>query len=134
MSLAKLPTTLGIDFGTKRVGIARSYGTLAEPLEIVANDDRLMSKIEMLVRFHKIVQIVVGVSEAEMAEKSRAFGAALQKQLHIPVHFQDETLTTVRVYEALKERNGRVGKGDVDHFAAAVLLQDYLDEHLNVSD
>src|SRR3989338_9086055 len=55
---------LGIDFGSKRVGLALSdeSGTLAFPYSVVKNDKALLSEIERIVREQKVKLIVMGES------------------------------------------------------------------------
>jgi putative transcription antitermination factor YqgF len=124
------PVVLAFDFGTRRIGVARSHATLAEPLEVLANDTELWNRIACLIREHQPVQLLVGVSEAEMAEQSRAFGTELGEKTRLPVTFVDETLSSNTVHAKLAERQkGKAQyRGAIDHFAAAEFLQEWLDE------
>jgi putative holliday junction resolvase len=125
------PKVLGIDYGTQRVGVAISQGTLAEPLEILANSDGLIPKLLKLLQEHQVTQIVVGLSENEMAVKTQAFVDLLRQQTDLPIELNDETLTSATVHERLAEMSGKkqTPKGPIDHYAAAVILQDWLDLH-----
>ncbi|MBP7768287.1 Holliday junction resolvase RuvX [Candidatus Woesebacteria bacterium] len=121
---------LGIDFGTVRVGVAVSYGTLAEPLKIVANDEFLYENLKKIIEEHRITQIIVGISEHKSAERTRAFVNELSKHTTLPIEFTDETLTTQAVRAKLKETGmlaSQVHTARVDHLAAAELLQEWLD-------
>lgn len=121
---------LGIDYGRARIGVALSAGTLAEPLEIIS-PELAHARLGELVKQHQVSQLVVGVSEKEMAQESRTFGTALAASLDLPVFFTDETLSSVEVQKRL--RSSRLGKkqyrGPIDHFAAAIILERYLDDH-----
>lgn len=123
-------TYLAIDYGRTRVGIARSYGTLAEPLLILQHNQQLTATIEELVKKNSINELVIGVSEGEMAQESRRFGEQLAAELKLPVHFVDETLSSVSAKAKL--RSSRKGKrqhtGHLDQFAATEFLQEWLDE------
>lgn len=122
---------LALDYGRARVGVAVSAGTLAEPLEVIAPGPNLIPRLRALCAAHDIGTLVVGVSEQGMAEESRLFGENVSKELELPVVYADETLTSVEVQQRLRQR--AAGKksytGPIDHFAAAVILERYLDDH-----
>lgn len=122
---------LGIDFGLSRVGLALSYGSLAEPLEIVPNDEQLLSTIKARIEFNGVTTLVLGMSENTMAEQTVVFGEKLKELTGLPVVFQDETLSSVEVQRLLRERTQgkRSHRGPIDHFAATLILQRYLDEN-----
>ncbi len=123
---------LGLDFGLERVGVAISYGSLAEPLLILPNNDRLLAKIKQLSLDHNIDSIVIGRSENVMAKKTETFAKQLAQVIDLPLVFEDETLSSKEVERRLRET--RLGKkqhrGPIDHFAAALILQRHLDENL----
>jgi putative holliday junction resolvase len=123
------PKVLGIDYGTQRVGVALSQGTLAEPLKIIANTSDLIPALLKLIQEQQITQVVVGISENEMALKTQQFVKNLQAQTSLPIAFMDETLTSATVHERLAEMSGKkqTPKGPIDHLAAAVILQEWLD-------
>ncbi|MCD8485059.1 Holliday junction resolvase RuvX [Candidatus Woesebacteria bacterium] len=121
---------LGIDYGDARIGVAVSYGTLAEPLIVLPNDGTHWDRLREISLEYKITHLVVGQSENEMAEKSRQFAQELAETLGLPLAMMDETLSSKEVDTKL--RSTRIGKrqhrGPIDHYAAAVILQRYLDE------
>jgi len=122
--------TLGIDYGDARIGLALSYGTLAEPLIVIPNDGSHWDTLQSTIHEFNVSHLVIGQSEHKMAEKSIAFAQQLSSLVHLPVNMQDETLSSKEVQTKLREQ--RVGKkqyrGPIDHFAAAIILQRYLDE------
>lgn len=126
------PRYLGIDYGDARIGVAVSYGSLAEPLVVLSNDGTHWETLQSLVNEYRITHLVVGQSEQAMAEKSQAFATELAQITKLPYTMHDETLSSKEVESKLKEQ--RQGKkqyrGPIDHFAAAVILQRYLDEEL----
>lgn len=122
---------LALDFGTERIGVAISYGTLAEPLVILRNDESILTELKSLIEEHRITQLVVGISESKTAERTIAFVAQLKEAFTIPIDLADETLSTQVVRKKLLETGrplSEVQKTRVDHLAAAELLQDWLDE------
>ncbi len=130
---------LGIDHGTVRVGLALSdeLGLLAHPLETVP-EPQAMRRISEVVRERGVTAIVLGLplrldgTEGSAAERVRGFLALLRPHLppELPVHLRDESLTTVTAADRLRAA-GRKAKDQrpmIDQAAAAVILQEYLDE------
>ncbi|MEK7219484.1 MAG: Holliday junction resolvase RuvX [Patescibacteria group bacterium] len=137
---------LGIDYGTKRIGLAISdeNGSLAFPKEIILNDEKTFSKIGEIIKKEKIGEIVIGES-VDFSGKLNALSARievfileLEEKFNLPVHKQKEFLTSV---EARKSKSGKkdsnpsqshskvkqIKSGRVDASAAALILQRYLD-------
>lgn len=132
---------LGIDYGTKRIGLALSdeSGTLAFPHSVLPNAMGVTAAIEDLIRSEKIDAIVMGESldqagaENPVQKQIQNFGIALERRFEVPVHFEKEFFTSA-------EAHGRKGKEvnnarqtsfakpvDLDASAAALILQRYLD-------
>jgi putative Holliday junction resolvase len=130
---------LGIDHGTKRVGLALSdeTGTIALPLQFLSAEPaaKLLDRLKECVAERKVQEIVVGIPRnmngtyGPAAEKARAFVAALQQVVTVPIQTWDERLTTVQAHRVLIETGMRREKRKerVDQTAAAILLQSYLD-------
>ena len=121
--------TLGIDFGTKRIGLALSYGTLAEPCKIIngENQESAIAEIKKIIDSEKVEQIVLGLSENEMARKTQDFGAKLESFFpQIPLFYHDETLSSYQVGEFMKNRSLTQRKKPRDDKAAALILSDWL--------
>ena len=130
---------LALDIGDVRIGIAVSdpSRTIAAPLEVLRRvgwgpDTRY---IKALCDKYETTQVLSGLplnmdgSEGFQAQKVRSFCAQLEKA-GLTVIFQDERLTTVVAEDALLEDNmSRADrKTTVDKIAAAVILQQWLDE------
>ncbi len=127
------PIILAIDFGTQRIGLAISRGSLAEPLKIIensthaVNDPHVVAEIKKVIDEEGVMQLVIGLSENTMAEKTRQFAEELRAQIKLPLKFVDETLSSHSVHEKLQFA-GRAKRGQpIDHYAAAEFLQEYLD-------
>ena len=118
---------LGIDYGRKRVGVAVSCACLAEPLLILENNPELFAHLQEIITAHRVQELVVGISEGEMAQVSLEFATKLQQQTGLRVHLVDETLSTHQVREYLRQLPAKKRRGRIDHYAAAVILQNYLD-------
>jgi RNase H-fold protein (predicted Holliday junction resolvase) len=130
-----------MDYGLRRIGLGIARGPLAEPWRVVANDpkDQLKAWEELVKLFQKenIQMLVVGLSENEMAEKTTEFVAVLSRKLKfagmdIPVEYIDETLSSQAMAARLRTGGMKQSRrsGAIDHFVAAGLLQEWLDENL----
>ncbi|MEC8951660.1 MAG: Holliday junction resolvase RuvX [Acidobacteriota bacterium] len=145
-SYARRVRLLGLDFGNKRVGLAVSdaSGTLARPLRTVARTSSLDNLIRVLVDEIRDLQtdtdglggVVIGLprhldgSASEQTARVRAFAARLRSEIDLPLTFQDERLSSreAEARLALRERDWRLRKKSIDAAAAAVILQDHLDQ------
>jgi RNase H-fold protein (predicted Holliday junction resolvase) len=65
------PTTLAIDYGQKRVGLAVSFGSLAEPVGILTHDETFLPNLARVIEEYQVEQILVGLSEGVSAQKAR---------------------------------------------------------------
>lgn len=130
---------LGIDLGTKRIGVALSdpTGLLASPIATVPHrSDRAdAAHIAALCADHGVSAVVVGWPRSmdgtagPAARRAEAFAERLRGATGLPVHLWDERLSTVAAERALIELGARrERRREVrDRVAAAVVLQSYLD-------
>ena len=89
-----------------------------------------------VVKARRIQEIVLGLplnmdgSEGFKAKEAQAFAAELRAEFGLPVHLVDERLTSHIAEAGLNQKQLREirGKGIIDSRAAAVILQDYLDQ------
>lgn len=132
---AQVVPVLAIDFGTVRIGLAVSRHTLADPLEIISNDEQKFQKIQQVCQENEVEKIIVGMSENEMAEKTQKFVSELQAQIDQnwqqkpSIEFIDETLSSKTVHQKLQMAKKSKRSAHIDHLAAAEFLQDWLDEN-----
>ena len=119
---------LGIDHGTKRIGLAIARGgvKLAYPLKTIENDQFTLEKFKKIIAEEKVKKIILGLPRNLSAQDTkqtaivREFGEQLA-QLGIEMDWQDETSSTERAISK------GATKADKDAWAAAFILQDYLD-------
>lgn len=142
---------LGIDYGARRIGLALSdpSGTLASPWRTierpVSEASTLVTMInEIDVLMHEdegLGAVVVGWprrldgSPTHQTPIIETFARELGARIPIPVALQDERLSSHEAEERLatRERDWRKRKPKVDAAAAAVILQDYLDQRARES-
>ncbi len=134
---------LAVDHGEKNIGLALSdeTGTLARPLDVIKHIARQVDAAQVAARAEAegAGLILVGVSYHEDGNPNRAgrraihFAEALREQTHLPVELRDESLTTQDARAARQAAGVRQKQrtGHLDAWAAAVLLQEYLDSQEN---
>ena len=124
---------LGIDYGSKRVGIAVSdeTKTFANPLTVLQNDENLILQIEKICEEKEVEGIVVGESkdfnqnDNEIMGEINPFVENLKNKLNIPIHLHPEFLTS-------QEAEHIQGKNDMhDASEAALILNNYLNTKYN---
>jgi putative Holliday junction resolvase len=135
-----------LDVGERRIGVAVSdlTGTLARPVGVLQTSglegdavERAVAELTRLAAEEDgLASLVVGLprrldgSPSAMTPRVEAFAAALHVRTALPVVLQDERLTSREAESrlALREKDWRVRKKQLDAAAAAIILQDYLDE------
>jgi putative Holliday junction resolvase len=130
---------LGLDHGTKRIGVAISDETkmIAQPLEFILAHplENVLARLREIISEKPVELIVVGMPRnmdgtyGPAAEKVREFVDALKQALPVPIRTWDERLTSAQANRMLiaadVSRSDR--KEKVDKTAAAILLQSFLD-------
>lgn len=122
---------LAVDYGTKRIGLAVSHAALAEPLKVIKykNLHQALRSIKEICDQLEIELIVVGLSEQAMAEQTQDFAHALEAATDLPVEFTDETLTSQMARRKLGRRDFSARRAPIDHYAAALILEEWLAAH-----
>jgi putative Holliday junction resolvase len=122
---------LGIDFGTRKIGLAIATTSLAEVCGVIRfkKIDVAIKKIKKIVEEESIEKIVIGISEGETAKKTKSFGEKLGELISVPVLFQDETLSTKDAQRLSIEAGIKRKKRHQleDAYSATLILQRYLD-------
>lgn len=133
---------LGLDFGRKRIGVARSdpSGMLASPHTTLVRrlnrrpPYRTLEEIADLVGARTLVMglpLELDGSENEWCAEVREAGSRISERLGRPLVFVDERLTSVQAEEAIRSaglrKKDREDKARIDSAAAALILQSWLD-------
>ena len=129
---------IGVDLGTKRIGVALSSGSLATPYEVVercGDRRRDHARIGALAAEAEAEVIVVGLplsmdgSVGPAAQRALDEAGELAEVVDVAVETWDERLSTVSAERALVEQDlgARARRRVVDKVAAAIILQSWLD-------
>ena len=133
---------MGLDFGSKTVGVAISDPLLltAQGIEIIRRKEenklrQTLARLEELIEEYEVTEIILGFPQnmngtlGERAKLSEEFKEKLERRTGLPVSMWDERLTTVAADKAMMEAGIRREhrKEYVDKIAAVFILQGYLD-------
>lgn len=133
---------MGLDFGSKTVGVAISDPLLitAQGIEIIRRKEenklrQTLARIEELIVEYQVEEIVLGLpknmnaTEGVRVELTNEFREKLERRTGLPVTMWDERLTTVAADKTMMEAGIRREKRKdyVDMIAATLILQGYLD-------
>ena len=128
---------LAIDYGSRRTGLAicDALETIASPLTVLHGQKDLIGRIAKIVASEGVGGIVLGLplnmddSEGPQAKLVRAFARKLEGQISLPIHFQDERLSSFAAKEKLDRAEfSRAKKRErIDAVAAAEILQAFLE-------
>ena len=130
---------LGIDLGTKRIGIAISdYNQkIATPLQTLdkSKQGKLIDELESIITENDIKGIIIGNpinmdgTYGKSSQSAKDIAINISNKIDIPVSLWDERLSTVGAFNLSSELDVNVSKRekDIDKFAAAFILQGALD-------
>lgn len=138
---------LGIDYGTKKIGIAVSdeRGTLAFPYSIITYSPNLVLEISTLIEREQIGTVVVGKShnmdgqENSLQQKINSFVEQLAEKTSVPIVLEQEWMSSVAARSHFYSKGNIANpkwtgkqnqkkRSSIDDSAAAVILQRYLDK------
>lgn len=133
---------MGLDFGSKTVGVAVSDELLltAQPIETITREResklrRTLARIEALIEEYQVEKIVIGLpkklnnEEGERCAKTREFADLVERRTGLEIIFQDERLTTAEADVVLNEAgvSKEKRKKYIDKVAASLILKNYLE-------
>ena len=136
-----MPTYLGLDYGTKRIGLALAEELgIALPMGTIPGVDfpGWMGEMKRVVKERKVQELVIGYpihmdgAVGKRANEVDVFISELAKMFRLPVHRVDERLTSVAAAESIQRKfKGKKGRkpvdGRIDATAASLILRDFLE-------
>ena len=129
---------VGLDLGTKRTGVAISQQGIAVEHDTITGDiDSINAYLRDWHDREPISRVVVGLPLHESGDPSlqadwvQSTAQRIQAELHIPIEYQEEHLTTVEAKRQLTSLGLRAAEVDrrLDQYAAKLILQQYLNEN-----
>tara|TARA_A100001037_G_C15087099_1_gene607231 strand:+ start:1096 stop:1527 length:432 start_codon:yes stop_codon:yes gene_type:complete len=129
---------LGIDYGSKRVGIAISdeLQLTAQPLTLLKrlNDNDIISEIKKIMSLYNIEKIIVGFpvlldgSHSKQTKTTKNFISRVRKSIDLPVKKWEERLSTIEAGKILSSVSKNKKKENIDIVSAQIILQSFLDK------
>ncbi len=129
---------LAIDYGTKRTGLAicDPAETIASPLAVIQGQKGLQKKIAEVVKAEDVGAVVLGLplnmddSEGFQTKLVLRFAEQLKEHVNVPIHLQDERLSSFSAEEKLASAEFTRGKRRkrLDAIAAAEILEAFLEQ------
>jgi putative Holliday junction resolvase len=128
---------LGIDFGSKKVGLALSdeSGAMGFPHSVVPNTPDLLTTVLRLIEKEKVGAVVLGESrdlagnDNPIAAHAHAFGDEIARDAAVPVFYESEVFTSAearRMFEPAEKTRKPQNTDPIDASAAALILTSYL--------
>ena len=128
---------LAVDFGFKRTGLAicDAQEIIASPLAVLEGSSRLPQRVAEFAAENAAEAIIIGLpynmdgTVGGQAKAVKKFAAELEKVVDLPIHFQDERLSSFGAEEkiAAADFTRKKKKKRLDALAAAEILQQFLD-------
>ena len=127
---------IGLDVGEKRIGVAKvdSSTKIAVPVGFLLANGTEWQEIAKIANLNNTNFFVLGLprsnegNETQQTLYVRSFARTLAKMIPgAKIRFQDESLTSVEAESRLKSRKKKYEKGDIDAEAAAIILQDFIE-------
>ncbi len=130
-------TILALDVGAKRIGvaIASAGARLAHPLTTLDHGPDVLQQLQELVAAEHARALVIGLPRGLDGQHTgqtaavEAFAAQLKPVVGVPLHWQDEAVTSRQAEAELQERGKPYAKGDIDALSATYILEDFLRDH-----
>ncbi len=136
-------SALGLDVGSKRLGVAGCDGTglIATGLTTIKRSSwkEDINQLQEIVKEREVTVLVVGLpytmdgTIGHQAKQVQKFAQKVSQALQLPIEYVDERLTSHEAEMQLKtqKRFSSYNKGLIDRQAAAIILQQWLDEQRN---
>lgn len=136
---------LAIDYGSRRMGLAVSdpLGLTAQGLETLERKNKRsdFARLSRLIERYAVREIVLGYplkmsgEAGTQSEKVAEFAQELREKFNLPVHLQDERLTSAEANRVLREAELSIEKRAraVDRMAAVLILQSFLEARKNLT-
>ncbi|MBN1804668.1 MAG: Holliday junction resolvase RuvX [Sedimentisphaerales bacterium] len=129
---------LAIDYGIKRTGLAicDRNETITSPLAVIEGQKQILNKIDEIIDKENVDAVVLGLplnmdaTESSQTKLVLKFADRLKNHLNIPVHLQDERLSSFAAQKKLASANYTRGKRKkrLDAVAAADILESFLEQ------
>jgi len=133
-------TLLALDVGERRIGVAIASvaARLARPLKTLERNDQTLEEVQNLVQSEQAIALIVGLPRNLSGQATAQtvavehFAAEVRQVVGIPLHWQDEAVTSRQAEAELQARGKAYSKADIDALSATYILEDFLRDHPEV--
>lgn len=115
---------LGIDYGTKHIGLALAVSEIINTIPSIENNSESIDKINKILIENRVDKIFIGLSVGKVANKTLEFIKSLRSVIKLPIETVEESVSTIEAAEIYKRNFGskKFYKKQIDSIAAAVIL------------
>lgn len=116
---------LGIDYGTKRIGLAIAIKGIIQPLTTLKNSPKLIDQLKQVISDYQIDEIYVGISQGVIANQTNKFVIQLKNMLPLPISTVEEAVSTIEANQIFltNKKHQKDYQKTIDAIAAAVILK-----------
>ena len=116
---------LGIDYGSKNIGLAISTLGIISTIPAIKNNDHVFENLQKIITDYKIEKVYIGVCEGEFALRTKTFVEKLKNVLQLDIETVEEAVSTIEAQQIyIKNKNKKKDyKKLIDSVAAAVILR-----------
>jgi putative Holliday junction resolvase len=126
-----------LDVGSQRVGIAVASlaARLPRPLTTLRQDASFWQSLKEIIETEDAGTLVIGLPRGLDGQSTaqtaaiETFAADLRQHVDLPIHYQDEAVTSKQAEAELEARGKPYQRGDIDALAATYILEDFLAGH-----
>jgi putative Holliday junction resolvase len=127
-------SVLALDVGGRRIGVAVASmaARLPRPLTTLINDATFVDRLAAIIKAEDVGELVIGLprnlagQNTAQTKQVETFARELNQHFNLPLHWQDEAVTSAQAEAELKDRGQTYAKADIDALAAVYILQDWL--------
>ncbi len=135
-------SVLALDVGARRVGVAVAtvQARLPRPLITLIQNETFFDALVSIIEVEGVQAVVVGFPRGMQGQHTaqtdviESFVEQLKQHVPLPIHLQDEAMTSKHAEAELKARGRTYDRGDIDALAATYILDDFLQEHPNIAE
>ncbi len=128
---------LGLDVGDKRIGVALAsvIARLPQPLKVIPSSDSAIDEIKAVAERENVTMLVVGLprnmqgQETAQTQKIRSFAERLDSVIDLPVVFADESLSSKRAEELIRQHTFK--NASQDSLAACFILEEFFNTNIH---
>jgi putative Holliday junction resolvase len=125
---------LGLDIGSKRIGIAKAFWPdgLPSPLTTLANDGNFLANLQHIIQTENVKILVVGrprgldSKDTQQTKYTSSFVQEFNKSLKLPIYWIDEAVTSIQAENELRLSKKAYSVEDIDSLSATYILEDFM--------